>query len=70
MSNTTDPLVRFLQLSSPALILSVFCVAVRYVRRARYASTLALVALICYGFAGLPWIQLYLRTVVSRTSGN
>lgn len=64
------PLVRFLQLSSPALILSVFCVAVRYVRRARFAATLALVALICYGFTGLPWIQLYLRTVVSRTSGN
>jgi len=58
------PTALFLQLWSPALLLTALCVAVRHARRARFAPTLAIIALLCYGAVALPWFRLYLSTVI------
>ncbi len=36
----------------------------RHLRRARFASTLAVVALLCYGAAALPWFRIHVNTVL------
>lgn len=45
-------------------ILTALCVAVRHARRARFAPTLAVVALLWYGATALPWFRLYLSAVI------
>jgi len=58
------PTAQFLHLWSPALILTALCLALRHARRARFAPTLAVIALLCYGAVALPWFRLYLNTVI------
>ncbi len=58
------PPAQFLHLWSPALLLTALCVTIRHARRARFAPTLAVIALLCYGAVALPWFRLYLNTVI------
>ncbi len=58
------PMDKLLQLWFPAIALVVLCLTVRHARRTPFAPALALIALLWYGAAALPWLQLYLNTVV------